>query len=211
MKHPEAHEAYLERLYAAPISLTAISREHAWERHIEESLRAVPLVDPSDIAIVDVGSGGGAPGIPLAIELEKAITLVESSQQKAAFLRATTAALGLDATVIAQRSEEATRGQCRDAFDLALARALASPPVALELVLPFLRPGGRAILWTTTMPHAPLAFVASQLSAALERSVPAGQGRELVVVRKSGPTPERFPRRAGMARKRPLAPLRSTA
>ena len=102
-------------------------------------------------------------------------------------------------------------GDGRDRYDLALARALAQPPVAAELCLPLVRPGGRVILWTGRPPLAELERVAPALGGRLGRVEAVAEGRWLVELDKLEPTPERFPRRAGMARKRPLASLPSTA
>ena len=88
-----------------------------------------------------------------------------------------------------------------DSWGVALAKALAKPPVAAELCLPLVRPGGVAILWVgETADPERVAAVAAQLSAELEPGPPG-----LLVLRKLGPTPPGFPRRPGMAKKRPLA------
>jgi 16S rRNA (guanine527-N7)-methyltransferase len=88
-----------------------------------------------------------------------------------------------------------------DSWGVALAKALAQPPVAAELCLPLVRPGGLAILWVgETADATQLARAASRLAAALEPGPPG-----LLLLRKQGPTPPGFPRRPGMAKKRPLA------
>jgi 16S rRNA (guanine527-N7)-methyltransferase len=164
---------------------------------LEDSLRGVELVGGLEGPIVDVGSGGGAPGIPLAVALpNREMTLLESERRKAQFLERWTDELS-NLRVVWGRAEE----QETDAFGVALAKALAPPPVAAEWCLPLVRPGGAVVLWLG--PSADLdavARVAEQLAAA----VPEERGG-LVVIRKLGPTPEGFPRRLGMARKRPLA------
>jgi 16S rRNA (guanine527-N7)-methyltransferase len=90
-----------------------------------------------------------------------------------------------------------------------MARALAPPPVAAELCLPLVRPGGRVVLWTGAVDVHALRGVAAQLAAELSRVVPYGS-RNLVELTKIAATPDRFPRRPGMAGKRPLAPLPSS-
>ena len=145
--------------------------------------------------MIDVGSGGGAPGIPLAHALpENEFVLLEAQERKCAFLRAFAP---LNARVVRGRAEE----QQVDWAGCALAKALAAPPVAAEWCLPLVRPGGAAVLWVgpSAKPGA-VADVAERLAAELE-SVEDG----FFVLRKVGPTPEGFPRRPGMAKKRPLA------
>jgi 16S rRNA (guanine527-N7)-methyltransferase len=164
---------------------------------LEDSLRGAEAVSEFDGPIIDVGSGGGAPGIPLAAALpDREVILLEAERRKADFLERWTAHLP-NLRVVWGRAEE----QESDVFGVALAKALAPPPVAAEWCLPLVRPGGAVVLWLG--PSADLdavARVAEQLAAA----VPEERGG-LVVIRKLGPTPEGFPRRPGMARKRPLA------
>jgi 16S rRNA (guanine527-N7)-methyltransferase len=145
--------------------------------------------------VADVGSGGGAPGIPLALALpEQQFVLLEAQERKCAFLRAHAPA---NASVVWGRAEE----QDVDWAGCAVAKALAPPPVAAEWCLPLVRPGGAVVLWVgATAEPERVARVAGLLGAELESSA-AG----FIVLRKTGPTPAGFPRRAGMAKKRPLA------
>ncbi|MFL6050106.1 MAG: 16S rRNA (guanine(527)-N(7))-methyltransferase RsmG [Gaiellales bacterium] len=211
MKHPPpALEHYCRLVADAPLSVTALPDLAAIRRElVEDTLRARPLIGESlpELA-VDVGSGNGSPGIPLAIDYGRPVTLLEAASRKAAFLRRVLAELGIEAPVVAERSEQYARAGGRDRFDLVLARALAPPPVALELCLPLARAGGRVLLWTGEVDGDAIDEVAGQLAARVSRVEPYG-GRRLVEVAKLGPTPERFPRRPGMAGKRPLAPLPS--
>jgi 16S rRNA (guanine527-N7)-methyltransferase len=148
-----------------------------------------------DGPIVDVGSGGGAPGIPLAHALpEREFTLLEANGRKCDFLRRWAPP---NATVLQGRAEE----QETDRYGVALAKALAPPPVAAEWCLPLVRPGGAVILWIgPTAERDRIARVATQLAAELVDSPPG-----FALLRKLGPTPAGFPRRTGVARKRPLA------
>jgi 16S rRNA (guanine527-N7)-methyltransferase len=183
--------------------LTAIDdAEEAWRQHVEDSLAAVPHVARVAGEVVDVGSGGGAPGIPLAVGLPgREVTLLEASGRKCDFLRAATACLP-NVRVVHGRAEE----QPADSFGVAVAKALAPPPVALEWCLPLVAPGGTAILFVSAdTPLAPLATVAALIGGGRPELVAAGPGRALAVAPKLEPTPAGFPRRPGMARKRPLA------
>ena len=211
MKHPEALRRYCELLASADVSVTSIrGADELWRRHVEDALTAADLVGTAR-TVVDVGSGGGSPGIPLALELDLAASLLEATRPKAAFLRRVVAEIGLAAEVVHARSEEYARGEGRDRFDLAVARALAPPPVALELCLPLVRTGGRLILWTGDVETAPLDAVAGALAAEVADVHRVDVARRLIVVAKVGPTPARFPRRPGMAGKRPLPSLPSDA
>jgi 16S rRNA (guanine527-N7)-methyltransferase len=164
---------------------------------LEDSLRGVDLVRSFDGPIVDVGSGGGAPGIPLAAALpEREVTLLEAERRKADFLRRWKADLP-NLHVVWGRAEE----QATDEFGVAVAKALALPPVAAEWCLPLVRGGGAVVLWVGPAAEIDrVARVAEQLAAG-----PPEDHDGLLVIRKLGPTPEGFPRRPGMARKRPLA------
>jgi 16S rRNA (guanine527-N7)-methyltransferase len=150
-----------------------------------------------DGPIVDVGSGGGTPGIPLAVSLPpRQVTLLEAERRKAEFLERWTAELP-NLSVIWGRAES----QATDGYKVAVAKALAQPPVAAEWCLPLVEEGGVAILWVgpTAEPDR-VAAVAAKLAAEPEEAPPG-----FLVLRKTGPTPLGFPRRPGIARKRPLA------
>ena len=162
---------------------------------LEDSLRAVEVVSGFDGPMVDVGSGGGAPGIPLAVVLPKReVTLLEANGRKCDFLRRWAPP---NARVVQGRAEE----QHTDVYGVAVAKALAPPVVAAEWCLPLVAPGGAAVLYAGPTADADaVARVAERLAARLV-SGPRG----LLVLHKEGPTPPGFPRRPGMARKRPLA------
>jgi 16S rRNA (guanine527-N7)-methyltransferase len=190
-------ERWLRELLATP-GLTAIrDADEAWAMLGEDALRGVHVVREIPGPIVDVGSGGGSPGIPLAAALpEREVTLLEANARKCQFLERMSEEFS-NVTVVRGRAED----QELDRFGVAVAKALAPPPVALEWALPLVRPGGAAVLWLgPTADLEQLARAAEQLGGATpeERS-------GLAVVPKIGPTPPGFPRRPGVARKRPLA------
>jgi 16S rRNA (guanine527-N7)-methyltransferase len=190
-------DRWLEAVLATP-GLTAVSDPAEARRVlVDDALRAVSLVEAEAGPLVDVGSGGGTPGIPLAASLPSLeVTLLEAERRKCDFLETWTAELP-SLRVVWGRAEE----QPTDGYGVAVAKALARPPTAVEWCLPLVRRGGAAILWVG--PSADLARVGAvaELLAARVESADAG----LVVLRKLGPTPAGFPRRAGIARKRPLA------
>jgi 16S rRNA (guanine527-N7)-methyltransferase len=195
------HDPRLERWLAALVrtsGLTALrDPEEARRVHLDESLSAVAALSRYPGPIVDVGSGGGAPGLPLAAALpERAVTLLEANGRKCEFLERIAAEFA-NVTVIRGRAEQ----QQTEAFGVAVAKALAPPPVALEWCLPLVRPGGAAILYVG--PGADLG-AAARAAGQLAGGQPRLEGG-LLVVEKNAPTPARFPRRPGVARKRPLA------
>jgi 16S rRNA (guanine527-N7)-methyltransferase len=190
-------ERWLEALVATP-GLTSV-RDPAEARrvHLEDSLSALETVRRFEGSIVDVGSGGGAPGIPLAAAFpEREVTLLEATRWKCTFLERWTVELP-NLRVVCGRAEE----QPVDTYGVAVAKALAPPPVAAEWCLPLAAPGGAVVLFVGPSAESErVAAVAEQLAAELVESPPG-----LLVLRKLGPTPPGFPRRPGIARKRPLA------
>jgi 16S rRNA (guanine527-N7)-methyltransferase len=164
---------------------------------LEDALRAVPAVARESGPVVDVGSGGGSPGIPLAVALpEREVTLLEAERRKCDFLLRWAGELP-NLTVVWGRAEE----QPTEAFGVALAKALAPPHVAVEWCLPLVAEGGAVLLWTGASASPSRVQAAATLVAGRLESADGG----IMLVRKTGPTPAGFPRRAGMARKRPLA------
>jgi 16S rRNA (guanine527-N7)-methyltransferase len=188
---------WIQAVVATP-GLTAIRDVGEARRMLlEDSLRAVELIRGFEGAIVDVGSGGGAPGIPLAVSLPgREVTLLEAEERKAVFLRDWESRLA-NLRVVRGRAEE----QETDVFGVAVAKALASPPVAAEWCLPLVRPGGAVVLWVgPSVEVERVAHVSEQLAGG------EPENREgLLVIPKRGQTPAGFPRRPGVARKRPLA------
>ena len=164
---------------------------------LDDALRGVDVVGEFEGPIVDVGSGNGSPGIPLAVRLpDRRVTLLDSNRRKAAFLEQVAAEFP-NVDVVRGRAEE----QEPEQYGVAVAKALAPPAVALEWLLPLVREGGAAVLWLAASADlSALTRVSEQLGGAMVE-----ERAELAVVRKIAPTPAGFPRRPGVARKRPLA------
>ncbi len=202
----------------ARLNLTRVVEPDAVARdHLLDALAALPLLDDAAPArVIDLGSGGGVPALPLALARpDVAWTLVDAVRKKADALRGFVEALGLrNVHVLAERLETLGRDAAhRERHDLATARACASLPVLCELALPLVRPGGRLLAWKGPLdPDAEELragrAAATQLGGAPPEVRPTGLaalgGRTLVVVAKRDPTPRAFPRRPGEPARRPL-------
>jgi len=201
------------------VNLTAITDpEQIVVRHYIDSL-SVALALPGGIAfqgsIVDVGSGGGFPGLPLALALPRTqMTLIESIGKKARFLEHVVETLQIEKRVElhSERAEVlAHRPHLRENFDVAVVRAVGKIATICELCLPFCRLGGRVIAQKKDdcWPEVEKAEKAIELlgGAVVEVKTPLVQelpGIALVVIQKNSPTPNQFPRRNGVPAKRPL-------
>jgi 16S rRNA (guanine527-N7)-methyltransferase len=190
-------DRWLEALVSTP-GLTAVADiDEARRVHLEGSLAALPHVERFDGPIVDVGSGGGSPGIPLAAALPgRDVSLLEANGRKAAFLERIAVELP-NVRVVRGRAEE----QEVDRYGVAVARALAPPPVAAEWCLPLVRAGGGVVLYVG--PSADLEAVSVVAKRIGGGSAEAHEG--VIVIPKVSATPPGFPRRPGIARKRPLS------
>jgi len=163
-------------------------------------------------SLVDVGSGGGLPGLPLKLARpDLHVTLIESDQSKAAFLvRAAARLLLTDVEVVGRPAEEVGRDpRYRESFDVAVARALAPMPVLAELCLPLVRVGGRLLAQKTAREeisratHA-IELLGGSLDAVADAHSQARNEGTVVIVRKVAATPAEYPRRPGVPRRRPL-------
>ncbi|MBL8602224.1 MAG: 16S rRNA (guanine(527)-N(7))-methyltransferase RsmG [Myxococcales bacterium] len=186
---------YLALLLATneQMNLTAVSTpEEAWSRHILDALTLVPLVKgvPAKGRVVDVGSGGGVPGIPLAIvRRDLVVTLIDATQKKAHFLRLVAKALRLDrVTVLAERAEAAQRGGFKGTADVVTARAVARLNLLVGWTLPFLKKGGRALLMKGQKADEELAEAATAIAqwGGAHRETLATDGGRVVVIERVG-------------------------
>lgn len=189
----------------------------AVEAHVRDSLDGLRVAQVRQArAVADLGAGAGVPGLVLAAALPGAtVRLVESAGRKCAFLRRTVAEMGLEnAEVVHARAEDWPAGIGR--HDLVTARALAPLTALVEYAAPLLRPGGHLVAWKGGVAEDEAAdgrTAAAALGMGAPRPVgvpprPGADVRSLWVVRKDGETPERYPRRPGMARKRPIRAAR---
>lgn len=200
------------------LNLTAIREpEAAWRLHVLDSLAALPAVTEVGGAprILDLGTGGGAPGIPLACVLPPArVLLVDSVGKKIEACRRIVAALGLNnVTAVTARAEElAHAAEYRESFDVVTARAVAALPLLLEWAVGFLRVGGHCLCFKSTAalqseePRARQAARVLKLTAAepLFYELPGEAGRRVILrYIKVDSTGSQYPRRGGAA-KRPL-------
>jgi 16S rRNA (guanine527-N7)-methyltransferase len=173
--------------------------------HLIDSLTVVPYVsDP----YVDIGTGGGFPAVPVALATGMPITMIEANLKKARFLETTLKQLDLRGEVVAERAEMAGhRPELRERFASGTGRAIGSAPTVVELLLPFLRTGGVAVLQRGHLGSAErvaLEDAALVLGGRVEIETSAGDERRIIVLRKEAVTPSRFPRRTGIPAKRPL-------
>ena len=187
----------------------------ALDVHLADSLSGLELPEiRRATSIADIGSGAGFPGLALAIALPAArVDLIESAARKCAVIeRLATAAGAGRARAVPVRAEEWAASEGREAYDTVTARAVAPLAVLCEYAAPLLRLGGVLVAWKgrrDAEEDEAAARAAAELGMELGRVMavepfPAAHSRHLHVVVKSAPTPERFPRRPGMASKRPL-------
>jgi 16S rRNA (guanine527-N7)-methyltransferase len=192
---------YLGMLFATNerFNLTRIDAESAWSRHIVDSLTLLaPLASIEDArAGIDVGSGGGLPGIPLAIARpDIAWTLVESTGKKARFLEGVARKLGLtNVAVLQERAEVAARGASREAFDVATSRAVGALDGLAQISIPLLRVGG--LMLAIKGERAPEEVVAAKQTLYELHAAVVGELRTasntIIVIEKRRKTPAKFP------------------
>ena len=185
--------------------------------HFLDSLQLARFAGPAgEEKWIDVGSGAGFPGWPLRVVWPLHSLLSVDSRRKAGrFLDMVLAAIGStrkpgDSVQVGRAEKLGREPGLRERFDVGVARAVAQPPVALEYLLPFVRPGGTAYLWVGpsfkrgTIENA-LDHLGGELSAMNSYELPRTlRPRFILEIKKRKPTPQRYPRTAGIPRKRPL-------
>jgi 16S rRNA (guanine527-N7)-methyltransferase len=210
----ERLERLLELVAAEPSAITSVrDPARGVDVHVADSLVALEVGEIRVARrLADLGAGGGFPGLALAVALPRTrVALVESVGRKCAFLATAARALGLENVAVVQARAEAWPAGL-DVHDVVTARALAPLPVLVEYAAPLLRRDGALIAWKTRLEaaeEADAAAAASVLGMSEPARVPvepfadAGD-RALYLSSKVGSTPNGYPRRPGMARKRPL-------
>jgi 16S rRNA (guanine527-N7)-methyltransferase len=218
----ETFEPLLAALAAEPDPHTTVADpEAALEVHVADSLSGLEVPELAAARrIADIGAGAGFPGLVLAIALPRAqVDLIESVGRKSAVLdRLIQAAELSNARSVTARAEEFARtpavlGGGGEAYDAVTARAVGPLAVLVEYAAPLLRVNGVLVAWKGARDgaeEASGAAAAEKVGMAVKevvavRPYEASENRHLHVFRKIAPTPPRFPRRPGMARKRPLA------
>ena len=198
------------------INLTAITDDEGVAvKHFADSLLPLTMAElPQGASLVDVGSGAGFPGLPMAlVRPDLRLTFLDSLQKRLTFLEGVTAALGVPAAFVHARAEEAGRDTARrEQFDAATARAVANLGVLAEYCLPLVRVGGQFLALKGAAGREELAAaggaiarLGGRVEAVRDYTLPGGDARVLIVIRKEKPTPPQYPRTATLIKKKPLA------
>ena len=206
---------WLDALLRQPRNLTALRNPRdAIAKHVIEPLQGRHRLLLADLPvphgpIIDIGSGNGAPGLPIALcEPQRPTTLLDARVGAARFLESVVDEVGgLDDVrieVLNQRAEQAAHSNQRARFALALTRATAPPPIAMELTVPFLQVGGIALLWTAELGNRSLTDLntaATKLGAEL---TPLDPPQDIIAATKLHPTKPQYPRPWPQIRRNPL-------
>ncbi len=218
-KQKEQFNKYYEMLtdWNEKINLTAITdKDEVWLKHFEDSLSIVKIKDMDHTeSVIDVGTGAGFPGLPIKIAYPHIkLTLLDSLDKRIRFLEAVVRELGLtDVTCIHGRAEDFSRSpEYREKYDLCVSRAVAGLSVLSELCIPFVKPGGSFVAYKSEKAEAEIAEAENALAILNGRIKTTEeftlsdnvQKRVLIDIEKTGLTPEKYPRRAGVPAKKPL-------
>ncbi len=225
---PDAEQQQqFQQLYVAVLeanqhtNLTRItSPEDFWEKHLWDSLQGVAAylpdaLTPASLRVIDIGTGGGFPGLPVAIAFPQwSVALMDATRKKIAVLESISQALGLpNVSYLPERAEHVGQQPVhRETYDLALLRAVGPVNTCAEYALPLLKLGGQAILyrgqWTTAQETGLVAILSrlgGQLQEVQPRTTPLTQGiRHNVILTKASRTSDKFPRLPGIPAKSPL-------
>ena len=214
---PRQSSLWLSMLLAAPRNLTAIREPAAAiEKHLIEPLSGRHRLIAADLPIphgplIDIGSGNGAPGLPLALcEPRRGATLVDSRAGASQFLARVVERIGTpQLTVRHIRAEQAAHSDLRGRFALAVSRAAAAPTVALELIVPFLQVGGIAVAWTGERSDAESESALNALRELGAEPTPIDPPNDIIVATKTRETEPQYPRSWNRIRRQPLGARRS--
>ncbi len=204
------------------MNLTAITGfEETVIRHFVDSVSLInifPISDPSGLRILDIGTGAGFPGIPLKIVFpEIDITLLDSLTKRIRFIDEVIEELGLNSSghieTVDMRAEDYVRKpDIRESYDLVVSRAVADLAVLSEYALPYVKTGGSFVSYKgdkaqeeTEHASAAIELLGGQISDILTFTLPGSDiGRTLINIKKTCPTPDKYPRKAGLPSKKPL-------
>ena len=218
----ELNEKAMERLSAyhdllvknnERMDLTNVPEEEMTLRHYADSLMVLNAgLIPQNAHLIDVGTGAGFPGLPLAIAREDIkVTLLESKQKRCVFLQEVIDALELKNTrVICGRAEDLAAGANREMYDIAAARAVASLSTLAEYLLPYVRVGGKALCWKGPAVKEELQsgqkaakLLGGKLGNLVDLGLP-GRSSYVQIIKKFSETPKKYPRKAGTPASKPL-------
>lgn len=200
--------------YNEKVNLTAITDPEGIEvKHFLDSLMLLKAVElPEGASVIDVGTGAGFPSVPAKIVRDDLrLTLLDGLNKRIVFLGELSRRLGQENTALHARAEEAARGELREQFDLATARAVADLRVLAEYCLPFVKVGG--VFAALKGPDGPteveaakkaISLLGGKVEAVKSFTLPGQQARTVAVIRKVQPTPAKYPRHGGKISKQPL-------
>ena len=211
---------YLEMLkdWNTRMDLTAVLKDAEMvDRHFMDSLAILhhPELLPDGVKMIDVGTGAGFPGMVIAIaRRDVQVTLLDSLQKRLTFLQAVKDALVLDnVTIVHARAEDGAHDQKhREAYDIAVARAVAPSNVLMEYLLPYVKTGGRVVLWKgpsfaeeKDAARKAAFLLGGKQGSEIPYAIPGRDWAHLLsVTDKTGKTPAKYPRKAGTPSKSPL-------
>lgn len=196
------------------MNLTAIKgEEEAARLHFLDSIAIMRYTDFAGKNVVDVGTGGGFPGVPVMIAAPNAnVTLMDSTEKKIVFLHDACTALGLGGQCVHVRAEEAGQGELRESYDIAVSRAVARLNILCELCLPLVKPGGVFLAMKASDSNDEIAEAEKAITLLggkqveiQEYTIPCTDiKRRAVIIRKEQKTPAKYPRRYPQIKKAPL-------
>lgn len=191
----------------AVMNLTAITEpRQVAEKHFLDSCLPLRFFDPpQNASLVDVGAGAGFPSVPLCIMREDIRpTMIDSLNKRVVFLEALTSALGIGAQCIHARAEDSGRGDLRESFDVAVARAVSRLSILSEYCLPLIKPGGAFLALKggdcgdeLESAQGIIRILGGKVENTVNYSLPSGDRRTLITVRKIASTPASYPRSQG--------------
>ncbi len=202
---------YLDFLLSSPLNLTSIEPDRMVEKVVLDTL--YPLREfHIDDDFIDIGTGGGIPGVVISIVFKVGGVLVDSRKKKVEALRKFVVSSGLELEVVWARAEELAHDpDYRERFLFVTSRALSKMKIALELTAPFAVPGGYILMykgpsWREELEESwkAMEILGVDLGDVIEYTLPGGERRALVLLEKISRTPKRYPRRPGIPKKRPL-------